>query len=470
MKRSADFSTSSSKKKDNQRKYDDMDINEMGEFEDPYGDDNESDEEIVENNDEGMEIDDEEEEEAKHETYMPGKEMGENEVLVVDNTAYEMLHSMNVEWPCLSFDFLGDSLGVNRTSFPMTAYLVAGSQAEEQKSNQLYILKMSQMNKTKYDDDFEDDNSDDGLDDDPILEYKAIPHQGGINRVRVMPHPESHIVATWSETGKVNIFDITSAVKSFDVPGVIVNPKNIKPLYTVNAHGRAEGFALDWSKAETGRLLSGDINKHIYLTNPTDSSFKTDIQPFTGHQSSVEDIQWAPKEKNVFASCSADQTIKIWDTRAGKRNQLNVRAHDTDVNVIHWNQTTEFLMASGADDGVFKIWDLRQNFGSNNTAPVASFKWHTAPITSIEFHPQDSSMLAVSGADNQLTLWDLSVERDVEEEKNINSDIQDIPPQLMFIHQGQEDIKEIHWHKQLTGVIGSTASDGFNIFKTINSQ
>jgi len=47
---------------------------------------------------------------------MPGKEMGENEVLVVDNTAYEMLHTMNVEWPCLSFDFLGDSLGVNRTS------------------------------------------------------------------------------------------------------------------------------------------------------------------------------------------------------------------------------------------------------------------------------------------------------------------------------------------------------------------
>ncbi|ORY50668.1 WD40 repeat-like protein [Neocallimastix californiae] len=376
----------------------------MGEFEDPYGDDNESDEEIVEtNDDEGMEID-EDEEETKHETYMPGKEMGENEVLVVDNTAYEMLHTMNVEWPCLSFDFLGDNLGVNRTTFPMTAYLVAGSQAEEQKNNQLYILKMSQMNKTKYDDDFEDDNSDDGLDDDPILEYKAIPHQGGINRVRVMPHPESHIVATWSETGKVNIFDITSAVKSFDVPGVMVNPKNIKPMYTVNAHGRAEGFALDWSKAETGRLLSGDINKHIYLTNPTDSSFKTDIQPFTGHQSSVEDIQWAPRKR------------------------------------------------------------------INNTAPVASFKWHTAPITSIEFHPQDSSMLAVSGADNQLTLWDLSVERDVEEEKNINSDIQDIPPQLMFIHQGQEDIKEIHWHKQLTGVIGSTASDGFNIFKTINSQ
>ncbi|ORX81894.1 WD40 repeat-like protein [Anaeromyces robustus] len=443
----------------------------MGEFEDPFGDENDSEEEIIETNEEGMDIDDEEEEEEpKHETYLPGKEMGENEVLVVDNSAYEMLYTMNVEWPCLSFDFLNDNLGVNRVSFPMTAYLVSGSQAEEQKNNKLYVLKMSQMNRTKYDDDFEDDNSDDGLDDDPILESRSIPHQGGINRVRVMPHPESHIVATWAETGQVNIFDVTTAVKSFDVPGVTVNTKTIKPIYTVKSHGRAEGFALDWSKAETGRLLSGDINKHIYLTNPTESSFKTDIQPFTGHQSSVEDIQWSPKEKCVFASCSADQTIKIWDTRAGKRHQLSVRAHESDVNVIHWNQITDFLMASGADDGVFKIWDLRQNFGSNNTTAVASFKWHTAPITSIEFHPQDSSMLAVSGADEQLTLWDLSVERDVEEEKNIGSDVQDLPPQLMFIHQGQNDIKELHWHKQLPGVIGSTASNGMNIFKTINSQ
>lgn len=420
-----------------------------------------------------MDIDEsEEEKEPEIKTYMPGQELGENEVLVVDNSAYEMLHSMNVEWPCLSFDFLNDNLGVNRTSFPMTSYLVAGTQAEEQKMNQLYVMKMSQMNKTKHDDmDDSDDDSDDGLDDDPILEHKAIPHIGGINRVRVMPHPESHIVATWSELGNVNIFDISTVVKSFDTPGVMVNPKTIKPLYTVKSHGRTEGFALDWSKAEIGRLLTGDVHKNIYLTNPTGSSFKTDIQPFTGHKSSVEDIQWSPKEKCVFASCSSDQTIKIWDTRAGKRHQLSVNAHDSDVNVMNWNQNTDFLLASGADDGIFKIWDLRQNFGSAQTTAVASFKWHSAPITSIEFHPQDSSMLAVSGSDNQLTIWDLSVERDAEEEKNVtNSDINDIPPQLMFIHQGQTDIKELHWHKQLTGVIGSTAGDGFNIFKTINSS
>ena len=97
--------------------------------------------------------------------------------------------------------------------------------------------------------------------------------------------------------------------------------------------------------------------------------------------------------------------------------------------------------------------------------PVALFKHHTAPITSVEWHPSDSSVFAASGSDDQITLWDLAVEKDPDASSEPEPDV---PPQLLFIHQGQTDIKELHWHQQLTGVIISTAHSGFNIFRTIS--
>jgi len=116
-------------------------------------------------------------------------------------------------------------------------------------------------------------------------------------------------------------------------------------------------------------------------------------------------------------------------------------------------------------------------YKTNSTQdPVASFNWHSAPITSIEWHPSEDSVFAASGADEQVTLWDLSVEQDDDETGRRQTDVsaaegktlKDVPPQLLFVHQGQQDVKEVHWHPQIPGAVVTTAADGFNIFKTIS--
>lgn len=97
---------------------------------------------------------------------------------------------------------------------------------------------------------------------------------------------------------------------------------------------------------------------------------------------------------------------------------------------------------------------------------LAHFTYHKKPITSIEWAPHDESVLCVSSEDDQVTIWDLSVEADdTAATVDPSLSLADFPPQLLFIHQGQVDVKEVHHHPQIPGAIVSTAEDGFNVFK-----
>ncbi len=415
--------------------------------------------------------------------YLPhrSRPLGPDEVLEADPTVYEMLHTINVQWPSLSFDIFTDSLGNERRNYPQSVYLVAGTQAARPKDNELTVMKMSSLGKTliKNDDeesDNEDEDDNDDIDVDPILEHKSLPLNSTTNRVRLSPHSATtgeHLAASMSENGDAYIWNLSTHFKSFDTPGTIVSKQSNKPVFTVRAHGNVEGYALDWSpKISSGALLTGDCSGRIHLTVRDTSNWRTDKLPFLGHQGSVEELQWSRTENTVFASGGTDGFIKIWDTRSKKHKaSLSVRASNSDVNVMTWSSKISHLLGSGHDDGTWGVWDLRSFKSGTTPTPVASFDFHKAPITSIEFHPTEESILAVASEDNTVTLWDLGVEADDEEitiQKNeAKGELEDIPPQLLFVHW-QKDVKEVHWHKQIPGALVSTGGNGIAVWKTIS--
>ncbi|KAJ0499957.1 putative transcription factor WD40-like family [Helianthus annuus] len=275
----------------------------------------------------------------------------------------------------------------------------------------------------------------------------------------------------WDVGSHLNAMAESETNISKDATTIINQP----PLVKFTGH-KDEGYAIDWSPLVPGRLVSGDCKNCIHLWEPaSESTWNVDSKPFVGHTASVEDLQWSPTEPFVFTSGSVDKTIAIWDTRIGKSPATSIKAHETDVNVISWNRLASCMLASGSDDGAFSIRDLRML--KEGDSVVAHFQYHKHPITSIEWSPHEASTLAVSSADNQLTIWDLSLERDEEEEAEFKAKTQeevhaptDLPPQLLFVHQGQKDLKEVHWHTQIPGMLISTAADGFNILMPSNIE
>ncbi|CAM6100422.1 unnamed protein product [Calypogeia fissa] len=439
--------------------------------------------------------------------WQPGVDnLEDGEELQFDPTAYDCLHAFHLGWPCLSFDVARDGLGMMRNDFPHTLFMVAGTQADAGPNNAVVVAKLSNISGVRRgpklatpmdadgeEDDSEDDSSSDEEDNGtetpassssssktPVLQARMVAHQGCVNRIRAMPQ-QPHIVATWSDTGYVQVWDMAAHVRALSAgtssgTGVSNNLVRQAPLHIFTGH-KDEGFAIDWSPITPGRLVTGDCKSNIHLWEPTTSGkWTVDRAGFTGHSASVEDLQWSPTEADVFASCSVDGTLRIWDTRNRSQAAISVKAHDADINVISWNSVASCMIASGCDDGTFRIWDLR-SFKEDSF--VAHFKYHTSPITSIEWSPHEASTLAVTCADNQLTVWDLSLERDEEEEAEYQAEIlkqqqaetpSDLPPQLLFVHLGQKDLKEAHWHPQIQGLIVSTAGDGFNVLRPSNLE
>ncbi|XP_034250723.1 glutamate-rich WD repeat-containing protein 1 [Thrips palmi] len=443
--------------------------------------------------DEQMEVENDEEmvedgtpaEKTARKVYLPGKPLNEGEVLECDDSVYLMRHECKAGSPCLSFDIIKDNLGDNREAFPHTAYIVGGTQSPKKGDNCLLVIKMSNLVKTQIKDDDSSDEDDESEDEDndevseskkPIMHFSILKHLGCVNRVRSMEINGTVLAASWSELARVSIWNLNKPIRDVELNKQL--PKKVKregygkmansvsPEFIFTGH-QTEGYGIDWSPTMPGVLATGDCTKHIHVWTPDDnlSSWKVDQRPLMGHTDSVEDLQWSPNEPHVLASCSVDKSIRIWDTRAApnKANQLTVAgAHLSDVNVISWNKKEPFII-SGGDDGFLHIWDLRQ-FKAG--ASVATFKHHTQPVTTVEWHPTEPSVFASGGADNQIALWDLSVEKDSDTANE--EDIQELPPQLLFIHQGQRDIKELHWHPQITSSIISTAQNGFNVFRTIS--
>jgi ribosome assembly protein RRB1 len=427
-----------------------------------------------------------------------------DEELVFDNSAYKMLHRSNVSWPCFSVDWVIPEFFYPQPmknfyskmkptlypdEFPYTCYFIAGAQSSE-KNGLLYYMKWFNMQRTLYDEDPDREADSESEGGEPLMEHSSIQTKGNVNRVKTMKN--SYMAAYWSDQGSVELVDLRKNINEMesrwsDDKEDKTKSKKVKKNEEINPHVKSfkkkdEGFALDWNNMLPGVFASGGYDNEVEVHIPTDelvSDYKTNktnegnmygyLTNIKANKGGVEDISWSPVSPHLLISVGIDGCIKLWDIRQNLDNNKNngslsvSKAHSKDINCVSWKESlgTE-MIATGGDDCVIKVWDPR--FMKDNNSTIAMIQYHTEPISSLSWDPISPCQLAVTSEDNRLSIWDFSVEPDSNKLKDEITN-KEIPDQLVFLHQGQENLKDVKFHPYYEEMLLSTAESGLNIFK-----
>lgn len=374
-------------------------------------------------------------------------QMDEDDGVACPSGNYQLLFQMGLEWPCLSFDFLRDEHGSNRV-FPHVASFVTATQAEEDEQDLLIVTNVSNLHKTQNDDDEEVDAALVN----PTVNCCSGKHPGVTTRIRSMPQRQE-VVATWCEDGgAVKIWDVSAAITKA-ITGEDTD-SSVDGIFECNVQD--VGYGLAWSRRVQGVLAIGQNSGAISVWADQQSAF-TQMAVMSGHTDSVEDIVFSPTEGEIFASCSVDGSLALWDMRSPGAPAMRFTASDTDINVIDWNARQPSLIVSGDDNGLIRVWDLRGIQADVQPSPSGEISYYDAAVCSIEWNPFDEAEFSAVCEDGRVTIWDLSVEPE-----DMSQRVEGIPDQLMFEHFAEEP-KEVHYHPQISGMLGVVGS-AFDMF------
>lgn len=282
-----------------------------------------------------------------------------------------------------------------------------------------------------------------------------VKHEGEVNRARHMP--QNHfVVASRGPSPEVYIWDL-SRHPSFPDENSPFAPQGVCVGHT------REGYGLQWSTHDEGRLVSGsedatvclfDVNTVVKKAGGESGAQIPAVSTFAGHTDVVEDVDWHRRDPNLVGSVGDDRCVMVWDAREknpSKPVHCVKDAHRGDINSISFNPVNEFLAATGSADKTVKLWDMR-----NLKAPMQTFEGHTDQVYSVSWAPHNESVLASCSADRRVGIWDLSrigMEQSPE-------DAEDGPPELLFLHGGHTSkVSDFSWNANEEWTIASVSED-----------
>lgn len=160
------------------------------------------------------------------------------------------------------------------------------------------------------------------------------------------------------------------------------------------------------------RFLS---EQHILTSSGDSTCIRWDIESgrvldtFAEHEADAMFLSLRPNDPNVFASCSVDKTIKVWDIRSPRSASQTFSGHMGDVNGVDFMPSDGNTFATCSEDGTARIWDMRAyqevaKFGALKTMDAAMPI--TEGYTSIAF-AKSGRLLFCGNSDSSVIAYDV---------------------------------------------------------------
>ncbi|KAI5405383.1 Protein TRANSPARENT TESTA GLABRA 1, variant 2 [Lathyrus oleraceus] len=158
--------------------------------------------------------------------------------------------------------------------------------------------------------------------------------------------------------------------------------------------------SFDWNEIEPKRIGTSSIDTTCTIWDIERGVVETQL---IAHDKEVYDIAWG--ESRVFASVSADGSVRIFDLRDKEHSTIIYESPQPDTPLLRlaWNKKDLRYMATILmDSNKVVILDIR-----SPTTPVAELERHRAGVNAIAWAPRSSKHICSAGDDTQALMWEL---------------------------------------------------------------
>ncbi|KAJ5090612.1 hypothetical protein N7532_009296 [Penicillium argentinense] len=194
---------------------------------------------------------------------------------------------------------------------------------------------------------------------------------------------------------------ITRPTSSREAP-----PSKLSPLALLSNSKSPEHTApitsLDWNTISPSLIITSSIDTTCTIWDIPTLTAKTQL---IAHDKEVYDVRFCANSVDVFVSCGADGSVRMFDLRSLEHSTIIYEPTDRNERPVMSPASphdAHLLATFSSDSNVVRVLDVRQPGQA-----LLELKGHSAALNCVEWSPNRRGILASGGDDSLVLIWDL---------------------------------------------------------------